>query len=456
VFQNVALHIEQQYFEYDNTVFDCSFVYSVVNYNENKSFPMQYDKLIPSIPAICFTFIREDKIHLCKLRNYSPSKSDVNIVEELLEDSKLQMLEIASYSTVEISTLMSRQSNTEYISFIDINSDILMAVGENLKQIKSLKYFSIRLINITSNKVAAELISSVITNNTFLEDITISHCNSNDVIFTKLTKALQSAHSLKNLNLRGSFVSDAVKQLATALLSDKETLEKLQLSQCEVDTTHMNMHHNALIDSFMETQDLKIISSSGLSYVELSNCDFQESELINIFKALIKKSSLKTIDISSNNITDIAAFQLADIISKNVNIECLNLLNCDISYHGIKAILASLRNIKSLRCIMLNCKAGKLPTTTNEDIEMLSSALSDHKSIEKIILNNCKSDKIFNALSKLSSLQLLDLSSSTVSSNVLASIVANNVNLHYLNISYCKIPHKYLVEVIESALLLCS
>ena len=464
MFQNISLHIEQQYFEHNDAVIDCNFAYSVVTYEHNKPLSLQYNKLIPSLPTICFTFIRGDKIHKCKLRSYSQLKSAVQIIEELQEDAELQMLEMANCNkdiTLALGTLISRQNSTEYISFINVNSEFLIAVGENLKHIKSLKYFSVSFINISNNKAAAELILSMITNNPALEDVTISHCNCDDTIFRNVTKALQPAHLLKNLNLSGNLISDiAVKQLATVLLNENNTLQRLQLSQCKVDVNPL-MQHNAIIDGdiITETQNSESSSSFGLSHVKLSNCDFIEAELITIFDALINKSSLKTIDISSNHITDVAALKLAEVIRNNVNIKCLNLLNCSFSQHGITAILASLRNVLSLQCIMLNFKVNKLPTSSEENsnsIEMLASVVSNHKLIAKIILNNCKSDKVINALSELSSLQLLDLSSSTLSSNVLASIVANNVNLQYLNISYCKIPHKYFVEVIDSTLLLRS
>ena len=454
--QNISLHIEEQVVNIKSDVIFCNFEYLV-----KASLPLQFNKLIPLLPTIHFTFLRQGKTHSCKLQNFLQLNSVINVIEEIRGHSVLCAFEISSYSSktdniimLEVSKLISRQDAIEYISLKDISSQLLNTICENLQHITSLKSFYISFINITDSKSFTDLLLCIIASNPLLEDFTISHCNIYDVALRTVTKTLQSVHSLKSLKLDWNLISDAsAKQLATTLTGGNSGLKQLKFSKHKMDVSPfevLNIQYKNLFDHDLDinAHSSDVSSSSGISQVQLSSSDFQEAELIAIFEALVKMSSLKAIDINSNWISDIAAQKLAELIRNNKGINCLNMLDCIISHHGITAILACLRNVSSLLCIKLNCKATVKPhINTKENIcpfEMLTGVLGHHKFMKMIVLNYCTSDKVISALSEISSLQLLDLSSSTVSSHDLSCIVANNSNLQYLNISHCKILQQYL------------
>ena len=470
LFKNLSLHINEQVLYLNNNEIKCDFDYFVSK--QNALLPPRLFTEIPSPPTIHFAFERQNRIHSCKLQNYLQLNFARNIFEELQEDSELQILEISNCNNksdnikLVIGTHISRQNVIECISLTDISLQLLSEICENLRHISSLKSFSISYITISDSKSFAKLLSLIITSNPLLEDFTISHCNIYGEILAKVTKALQSACSLKNLTLNGNLIYDvSVKQLASTLTSKNMELQRLQLSQHKIDVSSfefLSMQHANLFDIGISMKALisENSSTSEISQVQMANCKFEDAELVVFFELLAKTSSLKAINVSSNWINDIVANKLAEVIKNNTDISCLNMLDCYVSNQGIATVLASLKNVLSLQSIMLNLKAHiKLLASSEESIdpfEMLSYVISDHKLLQVVILKNCTSDKVIDSLCSLSSLQLLDLSSSTVSSNNLASIIENNINLRYLDISHCKISQKHLVEVIDNTMQLCQ
>ena len=94
----------------------------------------------------------------------------------------------------------------------------------------------------------------------------------------------------------------------------------------------------------------------------------------------------------------------------------LNLSSCSFQERGTYLLLTTFK--------------FSLIVSNEETISIFGAILDNNKSIENVALQNCNCERIFNAVRKeVSTLQLLDISSSVISFKSLISIVANNTNI---------------------------
>ena len=188
--------------------------------------------------------------------------------------------------------------------------------------------------------------------------------------------------------------------------------------------------------------------------LDLSDCELEEPEFINILNSLAANTTLQMINLNSNVITAKVAYHLVRVLRNCNHIESLSLLNCKLNGDMIVDILMSLTDKTSLKCIELNFKySTKIGNPSADPADLLTSVLVNNKSIEKMVLPNCNNAAMIAPLIKLSSsLQHLDIHSSKVHIDTLTTIINNNVALRYLDISNCGIRYESLNEVFNSML----
>ena len=212
----------------------------------------------------------------------------------------------------------------------------------------------------------------------------------------------------------------------------------------------------------------------------------------------IKQKNLLTVNLSYNCITDNVAMKLADVISTLHCIECLLLKNCSLQYKGINVILTALVNKNTLKTLDLSCNEMTFITLdltavviANIQLENLNlsdcklrsmiinskfsklnlidlkgnyfrklthlHAISESAHLHTLVLSNCCASEIshFDALLMVKhSLKHLDLSYNMISTETassVADIIFNNTDLEHLNLSNCILHKKGLNVILEAA-----
>ncbi|CAF0740013.1 unnamed protein product [Adineta ricciae] len=177
--------------------------------------------------------------------------------------------------------------------------------------------------------------------------IDLSYQNLTDASMPCIIKNAIYRKECKILNLWGNrFTSKSLFVLIKAL-EGNQTLHELDLS------------HNSLGDD-----GIQILSQ----FFSLNNCE------------------IKHLDLSSNNVTEVGAHSIADMLRRNRTIKRLSLNKNDITDIGLVRIAEEIQNGNER---IVELKFDDNPNITREGIEAVLGILRNHRSLEGIYVQNC-------------------------------------------------------------------
>ena len=253
----------------------------------------------------------------------------------------------------------------------------------------------------------------------------------------------------------------------------------------------------------------------------MQNCGLTSTSSKNIIMALENITTLKSVDLSLNEMAVDSAVHVAGMIANNNNIETLCLPDCItstsssinlspfylLSHYMVKCILDPIKDSKSLRHVefgsskvndilakdvatltsggLVVVKFSELTVTnsgfkqltnsilimeglnsisitgvhfTNTESYHLVTLINNNKSLQSFDISDCvMSDRakniIFDAMIKLTSLKSLSLKNIVISDTIedkVLIVIANNINLEYLEVTGCEIKIAKLYEVTTS------
>ena len=445
---SISLCIKEAYMQYNFKFIDYSFeslMNILLNFNEDDSLlspfsSLQFSKADMKNNKIC---IHDNKIiynsvkdTLTKFIHWQMSTTLVAV--------KLSNCYVTNNIAMELASAINKVVDLKLfeLSYNNIQESDLKVILKALQSTKSLIFFSIKSIDCFIEDTAED-IASIIARNNAIKYLEISDCDIKQSAIIKIARSIKELRELKQLNLRNIALTCETLEF---LLEDKSMLEQLTLSHCKLLNPEIVKISLALNNAKLNRIDLSyndisdyaanaltsLIYNQSLSHVDMSNCNLQEEGMSCIINTL-KYKSLKYLNISGNNVTDFLATEISAGISRNPYITNLDLSNCNLQEIGIVEILTTLKehtlHLKSFRVSSLD---------SDEEIASLFGCVLENNSIENLTLQDCQCVEIFDALGKnLSSLQILDISSSKISFQNVIYIVANNINLKHLNISNC-------------------
>ena len=265
---------------------------------------------------------------------------------------------------------------------INLHSSIF--IFNLLKTVTTLK-----VLHLNSNQIhqeAGQALASIILHNTGLKELDFSNSNLGEGMLV-IIKALQQITSLRSIELENINISKEVSGKLALAIQSNTSLEQLWL------------HDNNL-----------------------------RSSLVNILQALQCNSKLKLLNVFSNPITEVAGNILANIISKNIKLQELQLSLLTAS----KKVIEALQNLSALQSLVFNtCNISE------ENEIKIASTITNNKSLTWLSLQNvnmsenviCQSMK---TISNLETLWLEDNSLSEEISDDLSLAISSNKSLEEL------------------------
>ena len=313
---------------------------------------------------------------------------------------------------------------------VDVYEDTLTTIDRQIPKHPSNKISENYESSLQKNvSLAINEITEVINCNCFLACLDISDCKLSDLQIGAVAIALHKTSTLKELNL-------SYNKIAT-----EETARKIASV---------------------------IINNVSLKSINLNNCNLQESRIILIAEALATITSLKSIDISGNNITDNSTQSLAAVVGENMLLEQLNLSHCfqynaDFSFatteKGVRNILMPLTMHARLKFLSLHSSY-----INGEVSELLSIIIANNKSISHLDLTDCKLPfmkliTIAKILQSTHTLKFLSLSSNVIINEAayeIALAISENFVLEHLALSDCELDERGFMDITESLLNISS
>ena len=301
---------------------------------------------------------------------------------------------------------------------------------------------SLELLDISHNQITKSamktLVSIILNSNALKELYLIDNCirrgitneevyNNFDMleIANDLATAISTKDDLQILILNEIYLISTIEIVAKAL-RNISGLKKLNFNG--------TISKNETLPS--EIKDI-VAKNHSLQSLYLNDLNLKVKGTIDIARALCDISNIEILDLQNNNITERAAEALASVIFNNFGLEELYLGNNHLE-KGIITISTALKKISSLKTLDLeNNKMSEAVVTE------LAAAITANKSLQKLWLDNNynlgSSLKIISmACSKISSLEQLCLTNTGISErggDDIASIISHNLTMVRLSIS---------------------
>ena len=319
-----------------------------------------------------------------------------------------------------------------------------VVIIQALSKISSLKELNLQSIQLTED--AGEYLSSVICNNAGLNQLFLDNNNIGKGML-HIVRALQQLNSLLALGLSNTNMpKDVTDDLALAIECN-QSLNTVQLNnnnlQCSAvviiqalskisSLKELNLRSNQLTEDAGEYLSSVICNNAGLNQLFLDNNDIGKG-MLHIVKALQQLNSLQVLDLSNTNMPKDVTDDLALAIECNQSLNTVQLNNNNLQCSAV-VIIQALSKISSLK--ELNLRSNQL---TEDAGEYLSSVICNNAGLNQLFLDNNDIGKgmlhIVKALQQLNSLQVLDLSNTNMPKEVtddLALAIGYNQTLNTL------------------------
>ena len=288
------------------------------------------------------------------------------------------------------------QSNNS-LNQLDLANNNLKTSAIIILQCVSMIISHLRLLNLEGNHIpreAGEALEFLIINNPGIEILILNNNNLCDGA-VKIARALKSVTSLKTLDLG----------------------------------------NNDLPESIMNEFSQIFISNKCLERLSLCNNNLKSS-IVCILKSLATIVKLEYLDIRGNQVTGEASELVASVIQNNKGVLNVLLLGNNNIEKGTMQIVKALQQITSLK--VLDLANNNIPKEVCND---LAVAINSNNHLEKLILQGNKLHSsaivILQSLSKISSIEVLDLQGCQLSESTgafISPVVLNNKSLKCLNL----------------------
>jgi hypothetical protein len=283
-----------------------------------------------------------------------------------------------------------------YVSMIDINDDISDAIIQVLRD-ESRSWDGIHVNHCTGN---VDIVISCALEMGKVRKLSLlpSGQHFNDECLFALADGLKKNRSVKSLVFR----VDLFQRLSEALaegLSENSALEELSLILSTSDTTAIN------------TLARGIQENSGLKTLLLNRCSLEDGQVAALIKALENHPSLQELSVQGSSCRAMGIVAISGLLQTTnqkpfkLDLSKQNFSSGDM--FGVSFLAPALPANKSMR--FLDLSSNEL---TDIDITCLASALAENSALEELKLVNCKiSDKgaqiLANHLQRMTGLKSL-------------------------------------------------
>jgi len=447
-------------------------------------FKMYYNKIcITGKPNRCIETVVSHVIGLYIVKLNSPQLK--TIAKELQNVSSLLQLSISnrSMATNDMKAILS--SNTK-IQKLHLNGNYFQAKDVNSIARALQNTSKLTVIDVSNNNIsdeAADGIVAVLSHNAKLQQLYLGKNILQAPGAIKIAKALQKISTLTIFDISDNNISDEAADDIAAVLACNTNLHSLDVSVNDLKAPGtakiLNAFQNlSVLTEFHMSQD-KITIVAGEKTIKLSICDVssliaftisnyntsclhtlildnimqQTDEIIKIAEGLTNICSLRLLDISCNKINHQAANDIANILSKNTNLQELYLGGNNLQSPGAIIISRKLRNIVTLT--HLNMCNNNINHDASDNI---AAVLLKNTSLHTLILsdNNLQTtgaSKITVGLQNTSSLRILNMCNNNIgceAADSIATVLSHNTKLEELYLGENNLQDRGVIKIAEA------
>ena len=397
-------------------------------------------------------------VHLA-LSNNSLGNGALHVIKAIQHLTQLRILHLGNITSGGVvseecgEALSYAMSNNNHLEDVNLSNNNIQAVAvhvvKGLQQITSLKVLNLGNCNLPK-EISSEL-AHVINCNKYLEQLLLCNNNLSSSLFTIL-QALSKFSTLKVLDIRGNQITEEAGEYFTSVINKNHKLEQLLLSDNNLGKGVLYIARSLHGITSLRMLDLGNIYMPKEACNELArviNCNpllstinlYQnnlQSAIVVILQALSQISSLRNLDLESNQLNEDVGEYLSSVILNNVGISYLDLDNNNIN-KGMFQIVKALQQLHSLQELRLSCT--NFPKEALNDLALVIKCNKDLHTLRASNNNlSCSGlhSNVLQSMISISTLKELNLNSTQLleeAGEILSSIILHNTRLVHLDLS---------------------
>ena len=374
-----------------------------------------------NIPLLHINLFIDEKDFVFESQVTDDGKQSVHLTSETSYKFEMQwLLSQRSCTFTRRNTLCSLKYKK--LSMLELAKEL----SQNFKENGKLYYF--RIANCFFTDYLANEITVAISENSWLE---FKHVELASTVFCgdtlcKILKQLMCSKAIKHILITSiNSLSNENTDYLACIISNNKYLEYLNLSNCNLEEStiikfsealkmakllkHVNLSGNVISDAAASKLAYALVECVDIEHVNLSHTRLKETGFISIAVAL-KNARLKQFLVNNCCITDKVAKEIvSNLFKKSSALFHLEMSDCDISKDAILCIIEGLSDISSLE--YLDLSSNNFPDAASADIALMINKNPEIKVI-KLMMHNVVEQTIavlFSSLENLHSLCCIDL-----------------------------------------------
>ena len=319
------------------------------------------------VDLIKHTVIEELKSSNCNITNFS-------WVLTLLNLKELKYLDL-SYNTVSVidyeKELQSHDLKNDCLHFFSLFNCNLTSwcthkLITQLTNFKSLRHLNLNSNTLEIHPAVVDDIVTVISNNKHISYFSLPNCFLSNDMIQHIFDAIQRVKSLNHIDFGSNQINNQLASNVAAAISSNSGLVQLRFS--ELVLTHSGF--SQLSKSMLIMKGLKNISITGVHFTyddacnlvtlinnnqsvilfDISDCVMSDKGKNIIFQAIVKLTSLKSLNLKNIEISDMVEDNLWKVIENNKNLEYLEVTENKINLQKLSEVLSQ-SNLNRLKLV---------------------------------------------------------------------------------------------------------
>ena len=352
------------------------------------------------------------------------------------------------------------------LEILDLSNSFIQKAGIIKIFEKMRKISSLRKINVYGNvitKEAADVIASVLSQNTKLEELNIGYTNLPTEGALKIFRSIMHISTLTSFNIAHNTITNEAARYVVSILRNNNKLRELNLSHSEIilfdlsKCNFTNLHELDLSYTNLQTaSSIKKLNILALKKFSFSANQISASELNSLANFLYENDELQQLDLSVDNLQEVSAKSILNFKNfVNVLNYATKLVELDLSYNKFSStnldyIFCTAKSI-FVNIIRLNLSGNEI---CNGAVNALANALAENSKLKELILcdANIQSEEISKIFGKLRFPHLTKLSIShnyitDEAADVIAEFISESHGLEELDVSYNNLKSSGIIKI---------
>ena len=327
-------------------------------------------------------------------------------------------------------------------------------------------------LDLSYSRISEELVEYILTHSSNLLYIKMASCSFVKKGVSLVCNGLSKLYNIEHLNLNhNNNICYHASEIA-AIIRCNINLRHIEMAGCNFDKKgiikicksvrlctilqNINLSHNKIIGHAIDAV-VSALCGHRFRFINLQNCGLTSASSKNIIMVLENITTLKSVDLSRNEMAEDSAVHVAGMIANNKNIEVLCLPDCVtfpsssnnwspaylLSHHMVKCIFDHIKGSKSLRHVEFG--SIKVNDILAKDVAEITSGGLVVVKFSELVLTNSGFKQLINSIlimEGLNSISITGVHFTNTESYHLATLINNNKSVKSFDISNCVMSDK--------------